>query len=630
MIDDKERVRLASDIVQVASRYVSLKPVGARFKACCPFHEEKTPSFSIDPERQTWHCFGSCQTGGDVFTFIMKAENLTFPESLQRLADLAGIPLQQQAESPLQAAQRTSQKQRLRDLMTEAQRYFRLSFNNAPSAQTYASQRGISATTIDSFGIGWAPDSFDSLVRHLQSLKINLEDAVEAGLIFKRNNGPGYTDRFRNRLMFPIHDPQERVIAFGGRITEQAEGTAKYLNSPETPLFSKSQTIYGLPMARAHIQATSTVLVTEGYMDTVICNQYGIQNVVATLGTSLTQEHIRILQRYAETVVLSFDADNPGVQAALKASTLFESVNPDLQIRILRLPTGFDPDSFLTQNGTTAFRDLVDSAVKLPEFRLDVLKLNFKIETPTGKAAYLKAAIRLVTESQSLIDQDYLIRRLAPFHPSYESNSIGAEETIRTEIKRLNPARRDDSPLSLGKKADFRSQRKGKRGPAHWEVAQYRLSDDTIPGLYSGESGLQRAEEILLLGLIDDQWSTIACDVIASIGGLACFSSHVNKDLHDVLTLHQSENSDATGTALLTYLLDSPAAPNVSRIINRPHSELNEKTLRDCGDALFRQQARTAQREILSNLTTQNPSADMTERLRIWIDLVTATKQSNT
>ena len=627
MNDDKERVRLASDIVQVASRYVSLKQVGNRYKACCPFHQEKTPSFSIDAARQTWHCFGACQTGGDVFSFVQRAENLSFPEALQRLADIAGIALQQATETPQQAVARTSQKQRLRDMMAEAQRFFRLAFQNTQGAQVYATSRGISDEIVNQFGIGWAPDSYDALSLHLQSLRLDMDDAIEAGLVFRRNNGPGFTDRFRNRLMFPIHDSQERVIAFGGRITTTQQDTAKYLNSPETPLFSKSQTVYGLPMARKAIQADGVVMVSEGYMDTVICHQFGVTNVVATLGTSLTADHVRILQRYAKTVLLTFDADEAGERAAVKASELFQSIDPELTIRILRMPQGADPDSLLRSQGREAFIKIATSALNIPEFRLEVLRKKFDVSNANGREQFLRSAMRLVADQQSTIDQDALIRKLAPYHPTFETNSIGAEVAIRSEIRRITPNPTENGPLHGGQ-----VQRKSKfpgrqtKGTRPWETPQYRLMDESIPSATLGDSSHSRAQEVLLLGLTDAAFGTLAHKLITEIGGLDLFvSPSVLPVVQQIRTLGDFDGIP-TSQALLEWLIASAAAPSMTAMVNRVQSELDEKMLRDCTDVLLKHHARLSQHEIASQVMPSNQQPLTIETLRMWQALAEARK----
>jgi len=628
--DDKERVRLASDIVQVASRYVSLKQVGNRYKACCPFHQEKTPSFSIDAARQTWHCFGACQAGGDVFSFVQRAENLSFPEALQRLADIAGIALQQASETPQQAVARTSQKQRLRDLMTEAQRFFRLAFQNTQGAKDYAQSRGLSDAIVNQFGIGWAPDSYDALANHLQSLRLDMDDAIEAGLIFRRNNGTGYTDRFRNRLMFPIHDSQERVIAFGGRITTQQQDTAKYLNSPETPLFSKSQTVYGLPMARKSIQTEGIVMVSEGYMDTVVCHQYGVTNVVATLGTSLTGDHVRILQRYAKTVLLTFDADEAGERAAVKASEIFQSIDPELTIRILRMPQGADPDSLLRTQGRDAFINIATNALNIPEFRLEVLRKKFDLTNANGREQFLRAAMRLVADQPSTIDQDGLIRKLAPFHPTFETNSIGAEVALRSEIRRLTPNTIESGPLHGGQ-AQRKSKFSGRqsKGNRPWETPQYRLMDETIPSATLGDNNHARAQEVLILGLTDVTFGKLAHTLITEIGGLDLFIAKSVAPLVEQIRSYGEFTTIPTSQALLDLLIASPAASSLTAIVNKVQSELDEKMLRDCTDALVKHHARLTQHEIANQLRPASQQPVTIETLRMWQALAEARKNQD-
>ncbi len=442
---EKEAIRASIDIVDLISGYTALKRSGARWKGLCPFHQERTPSFQVDPEKGRWHCFGGCSTGGDIFTFLEKAENLTFIEAAERLAERAGITLTPYGGGDREVVRRGQQeKDAIYRANSLAQRFFREWFGKASLAREYAEQRGLSHQTIEAFGIGYAPDDWGQLSAFLFKHGVHAEDAEKARLIFPSRRGDGtYVDQFRGRLIFPIVDVQERVVGFGGRLIVPTPNAPKYLNSPETPVFLKSRTLYALNRARKAIQEHDRIVVVEGYTDAVACHQAGIAYVVATLGTSLTDEHVRLIGRYTKNVILSFDADAAGVRAALRAAELFQAADPDFVLRVLTLPEGDDPGSILLDRKDVAtFHRALDAARTVPEFRVDVLRLAHDLDNDAGRAAFLREAAAVIAEVRSSVERDRLIRRLASY--ALGSTSLHAEETIRAEVRRAAGGRLPD------------------------------------------------------------------------------------------------------------------------------------------------------------------------------------------
>jgi DNA primase len=441
---EKELVRSRTDIVALISPYTPLRRVGSKYKGLCPFHPEKTPSFNVDPETGRWHCFGACSEGGDAFKFLQKIENLSFPEALERLAERAGITLTRTGQDREESQRQQTERDRLYAVNTLALRFYRETLGRARMAQDYTRKRGLVHETMEQFGIGYAADDWSGLSEYLQSQRVHMEDAEKAGLVFASRRGDGtYTDKFRGRLMFPILDTQERIVGFGGRLLVPAENAPKYLNSPETPIFSKSKVLYGLNRAKKAIEKADRLLVVEGYMDVVACHQAGILNVVATLGTSLTDEHIRLIRRYTKNVVLSFDSDEAGVRAALRAAELFASnigagvAGESGSLRVLSLPPGEDPDSLLGKGEAAAFRKAIDAALTVPEFRLKTLLARYDMQTEEGKMAFLREALLVVANVPSVLEQDLLLRRLASFHPAFAAGGSRAEESLRAEMTRL-------------------------------------------------------------------------------------------------------------------------------------------------------------------------------------------------
>lgn len=445
---EKEEVRARTDIAALVGRYTTLRQTGRTFKGLCPFHQEKTPSFTVDPERGRWHCFGACSTGGDVFTFLMRAEGLTFIEAAERLAEMAGVTLTRTGRSGAgdrEAAERArSERDRLFAANDLALRYFGESFRRVRMAQDYALERKLAHDTQQAWALGWAPGGFTdegwgTLATFLKRSGVHPADAETAGLVFRSKTVENaWVDKFWGRLIFPIWDAQERVVGFGGRLLLPIPNAPKYLNSPETPVFSKSKILYGLHRARRAIQDTNKVVVVEGYLDVVQAHQAGFSNVVATLGTALTEEHVRLLHRYTKNVILSFDADEAGVRAALKAAALFPQEGDDdangATLRVLALPPGDDPDSLLARGDVAAFRKAMDGAVSVPEFRLRALRARADVSSEEGKIAFLRDALPVVAEVRSVLGRDLLLRRLTPYHPAYASGGGRAEESLRAEL----------------------------------------------------------------------------------------------------------------------------------------------------------------------------------------------------
>jgi DNA primase len=293
-----EAIRARADIVEIVQQYVALRPSGRGFKGLCPFHSEKTPSFNVDPERGLWRCYGACGTGGDVFSFVQKVDNLSFPEAAEKLARRYGLPFQRGGESP----ERASERERLFRVNALAEAFFREQFQQAPRVREYVARRGLSPESVDQFRLGYAPAAWERLAAYLAARRVPEADAERVGLLVRDERG--VRDRFRNRLIFPIVDVEGRPIAFGGRAMEDVP--PKYLNSPETPIFTKGRTLYGLHLARKAIQSAGSAVVVEGYMDLIACHQAGITQAVATLGTAITPDAVRVLRRHTSQLVLAY------------------------------------------------------------------------------------------------------------------------------------------------------------------------------------------------------------------------------------------------------------------------------------------------------------------------------------
>lgn len=401
-----QELKLRSDITEIASSYVNLKRHGRNMVGLCPFHGEKTPSFNIYTESGSFYCFG-CGAGGDVITFIMKIENLDYVEAVKFLAQRAGM------EMPENTYDDSLSKLRMRiyEANREAARFFHATLlsQRGQSGLNYLRGRALSDRTIRHFGLGFADDDWNSLCNHLKNKGFSEYEIYSANLAFKRKNGNGIYDRFVNRVMFPIIDLRGNVIAFGGRI--MTDEKPKYLNTSDTPVFKKSENLFSLNNAKS--SGTRTLILCEGYMDVIALNQAGFTNAVATLGTALTNEQAVLMKRYADEVIICYDADGAGQKATARAIEILR--NAGLPIKILTVPSGKDPDEFIRskgENGPAAFKLLIEKCGNDIEYRLMKLRENYNLNTTDGKVAFLNEAVKIVATIESPIERDVFASKL--------------------------------------------------------------------------------------------------------------------------------------------------------------------------------------------------------------------------
>ena len=426
----RERIRAASDIVDVIGSYLPLKRAGANFTALCPFHKEKTPSFNVNPHKQIFHCFG-CHKGGDVFTFVKEYENIGFMDAVRRLAERAKIPLEFD-QSPVEQQSRHLKDQLLQIHEQIAQRWHNCLLNEAAGqiARDYLAQRGVPAEAVKLFRLGTAPDAWDDTVNWAKSKDYDLALVEKAGLIIKKaeNGNPeirtpnsetpdprpqtrNFYDRFRGRLMFPICDEQGRVIGFSGRVLSGDEKTAKYVNSPETPIFTKSRVFFGLDKSKRAILDAGFAIVCEGQLDLIACFMGGVQNIVAPQGTAFTEQHARIIKRYVDEVVLCFDSDEAGQNAAVRS--LDHLLASGLAVRVAVVPAPHDPDSFIKANGGEAFRRLVENADGFFDYYLNRLCKLDDANSDKGRNAILRGMAEAVHKTGNVVLVDKYAQKTA-------------------------------------------------------------------------------------------------------------------------------------------------------------------------------------------------------------------------
>ncbi len=404
-----EEIRSAANIVDVISGYVQLRKRGKNFLGLCPFHSEKTPSFTVSDEKQIFHCFG-CHTGGNVFKFLMEYEKISFVEAVQELAEELGIPLEtEQHESD----ERQSEQEILYDINTEAARYFSHNLLNSDEGEialNYFQNRKIKPATMRAFGLGYALNGWDNLLHYLQEKKINIEKSLALGLIGQSKEERLY-DKFSSRIIFPIFSPNGRVVAFAGRILENKEGSAKYLNSPESLIYVKGRILYGLSHAKDEIRRLDKAILVEGYMDLISLYQSGIKNVAAVSGTALTEDQVQLLSRYTKNVVLLFDADTAGIKAAMRSIEIL--LRKDFEIKIVSLPQGEDPDSYVNNYGKEKFEELVKSAKNFLEYQSEYYASLGMFEDPAKTTEAIRDLVRPLALISDELKVNILIKNIA-------------------------------------------------------------------------------------------------------------------------------------------------------------------------------------------------------------------------
>lgn len=396
-----QKVKEQNNIVDIISEKVKLKRAGKNYTGLCPFHNEKTPSFSVSPEKQIYKCFG-CGEVGNVITFVMKTQNTSFPEAIKTLADRANIEFENDATHT-----RNESYDKIYKINIEAAKYYYSNLFNKKNdlALTYFLDRGITQKTVKNFGLGYSHDDWRSLLNYLKSRKYSEIDMLNAGLIIKGKNSSLY-DRFRNRVMFPVFDYRGRIIGFGGRVMDDSK--PKYLNSPETSVFKKGTNLYGLNFALK--DGSRFFIIVEGYMDCISLHQYGIKNAVASLGTALTSMQAKLLRRYADKVIISYDADTAGKAATIRGMQVLKDEGFD--VRVLTVLQGKDPDEFIRSNGKEAFLALIEGALPLTDYKIKRAEDGFNLKNHEDVIKYTEKTLEIISELDS-IEMDIYIKRLS-------------------------------------------------------------------------------------------------------------------------------------------------------------------------------------------------------------------------
>lgn len=524
-----EEVRMKNDIVDVISGYVKLQKKGANYFGLCPFHNEKSPSFSVSPGKQMYYCFG-CGAGGNVLTFVMEYENYTFQEALTALADRAGVSLPKM-EYGKEAREQAEFRARLLEVNKLAANYFYYQLKQPQGRAGYEyfkEKRGLTDETILHFGLGYSNKTSDDLYRFLREKGYEDSFLKETGLVTVEERGS--RDKFWNRVMFPIMDVNNRVIGFGGRV--MGEGEPKYLNSPETRLFDKSRSLYGLNYARTTRE--KFMLICEGYLDVISLHQAGFTNAVASLGTAFTSQHAGILKRYTDQVILTYDSDGAGVKAALRAIPILREAG--LSTRILNMSPCKDPDEFIKQMGPDAFRERISEAKNSFLFEIDVLKRQYALDDPEQKTKFYQETARKLLQFGEPLERDNYLQAVAREH-------MIKEEELRQMVNRMG--------MQLGLKAGD-SYREDAGGRGYRETSSDETVQDKIRRRPDREDGIRRSQRLLLTWLIEDP------ALFDKIRGIITADDFVEELYHQVavMVFEGHEQGSLNPAAILSHFIN--------------------------------------------------------------------------
>ena len=536
-----EELSARNDIVDVISQYVHLKRSGADYFGLCPFHNEKTPSFSVVPRKQMFYCFG-CGAGGGVINFIMRAEGLAFQDAVKTLADRVGMVIPENNAIDRQAAQRRT---RLLALCKDAARYFyrTLWLPENQLAQQYFLRRGLRRKTMNRFGLGYAPNSFHALSDAMKEKGYTRDELLEAGLLVKNEKGAVY-DKFRNRVIFPIIDVRGDVIAFGGRVLDDSK--PKYLNSPETPIFHKSRNLFALNLAKT--TKSDYFILAEGYMDVIALHQAGFDSAVASLGTSLTQEQARMMASRTKQVIISYDADSAGRAAAQRAINILKEC--DLQVKILRIPGAKDPDEFIKTKGAEAFRSLISNSADHNTYRLEQAAAQYNLEEDESRVAFLREAIQIVANIDNDVERDVYIERAAQM-AKVSVNAMRNE--VERELKRQNKKKKIREHQEI--RSPVQNQQPKDRSLAYTDIESAKREENIIQLLFAESKLIAVAKQSL-----SEEWFT---------------SPTLKKIYQRILSL------DTEGKSIDIFAFQDYLEPNemnlLSGVLARPLSQVAQK-----------------------------------------------------
>lgn len=547
------------DIVEVISGYIPLHPAGRNFKAVCPFHHEKTPSFIVSPDKQIYHCFG-CNSGGNVFNFVKEHEKIDFIEAVKMLAEKAGVKLPEYKRENSEDASFAGTAYSINDIAASFYGNALAKSIASSDARRYIEKRGIEDAVVKKFRLGYTDNSWKSLVDYLTQRGIKQDLILKAGLIFKGKDNVFY-DLFRNRIVFPIFDVRNRVLGFGARVMD--DSMPKYINSPETVVYKKGQHLYGLNFAKVDIKEKGFAIITEGYLDVITSHQYGINNAISSLGTALTVEQIRLLKRYTHNVVMVYDADQAGEMAAFRGLDLF--LEEGMNVKIACLEKGHDPDSFIRKFGPRGFDVSIKKAKNILAYKLDILKEKFDTNEPEAKAEIVKEVLKTISRIKNAVIKAEFIKNLS-------AELAIKEEAVWEELKKIG---------------------KGPRFQSSSEVSRSQAAKKPI--------NVSPAEKILLRLMLEDA-NTV--NVVKENLRPFDFKNPDIRHLVETLFSMDAEGSIIDATKLINYLEDSVFSHVISFIVNDEFEiKDKERNLKDCINVIKKENRDNQLKDIQNRLS---------------------------
>jgi len=526
-----EEIRNRCDIVDIVSEYVHLKPAGKGFKGLCPFHGEKTPSFMVSPEKQLFHCFG-CGEGGNVFNFLMKYEKLSFFEAVKMLAQKSGVPLPVDEEKENILHKKKERLYKLNNLVVNYCRECLFRTNQGKKVINYLKKRGINDTSVEKYKLGYAPPSWDALTNFLKKKGYTYEELIKDGLIKKSKTEGKYIDYFRDRIIFPIFNLSGRVIGFGGRVLD--DSLPKYINSPETLVYNKGSNLYSLNFAKEGIRKKNCIIIVEGYTDVLITQQYGFNNIAASLGTALTTKQIDLIKRFTDTVLIAYDADSAGNMATLRSLDLL--VKSGLEVKVIDLPLGYDPADFSIKKGRKPFQNLIDKSLSLIDYKLKLLYSKYSIKTIEGKVKVVKEILPTLSV-------------------------MGDEDEVRAQTKKIS------EELKLSDEAiriDLVKYKKGLR-----EFIPSFINPDS-------EDGNVKAEKILIGCMLENE--QIARDILTKLKA-EDFSVLLHHQIVTAIEKNLKDDKIVDSQKVIDYLNDDKAAKLISKILMKENITFDERII---------------------------------------------------
>ena len=564
-----EEIRNSNDIVDIISQYVVLKRSGRNFFGLCPFHKEKSPSFSVSPDKQIFHCFG-CGAGGNVFHFMSKIENIGFVDSVKILADRANIVLPTLDNAG--DAKKEKLKAKVYEINQIAAEFYHENLYKPTSkiAQDYVKKRKLDNKTLKTFTIGYA-GKFDELYRELVKKGYTEEEMLASSLILKNDNGQ-FIDRFRKRFMIPIKDVRDRVIAFGGRVLDDSK--PKYINSPENIVYSKGRNLFGLNVAKRNL--TDKIVIVEGYMDAISLYQRGINNVVASLGTALTEHQGRLLGKYAKQIIIGYDADGAGQAATMRGLEILQKLGYDVRVLQLDDPTVKDPDEYVIKNGTGRFERCVDNAISLVEFKVKMLKRTLNINTASDKIKFLNEVSKILSKVDNHIEKEVYIERI--------SKEYGvSKEAIYAQTNKLQYADAKDSKVLERKIPVIRHKQ---------EKTETNISDAII-----------RRENMIISLLLNEE--VHAYQSLKNVITVNDFKYEINKKIAQIL-YDEFEKGDSNINNLLNSIQDEEILNQITKIMSDDYNitDIN-KAIIDILNIYEKEKIINKKNEILSKLENE-------------------------